>query len=568
MALGSQLAEFFAKISFDVEDKKLKDVDSKLVGVTNRMQAMQKVAAGLAVAFQQVVSFHFANITAEEQKFAKLNGVLNENVDAWKLMASQANVSENTVTSALSSIAKQKQDLMTMRSIPMWVRFGVDPRQSPDKILQSILNKVKSFTNDTQKQMAMLNRLGINSELVLMFENGSLAIDEATQKIIEFKNQNADISTELVKNANVTKMLFGNIMQGLNGLVTPIMNVVVKFINIAIKEISVVLIPALSRVSDFVRRISDFVLRIYKNFEGVFKWVFKILGIATIAIGILYTIQVLIASFLTIGKVIPLLLKILNISKSIAVVQGIITGLLASPIVIISAIIALVLYLWHAIAPESFNKFLRGIKLILTDIMDFLSGVPNTVTGEVIDIIKLKLEQLFNWLKEKLNAVIGWVKGVIDWIDRATDKFNFLKTAKEKAGNLARQAGDKIKGAASGVGTWVKGKFDDIGEFFDGGIVGMSNKAHLYRENLLREKYGLPKEQLDLASKGQNIGTKNNNIDNKITNNINISTDSNRPNDIAQAVSNKLNSIQYQTSINEELETASLSLNVQAQGAY
>lgn len=566
MALGSQLAEFFAKISFDVEDKKLKDVDSKLVGVTNRMQTMQKVAAGLAVAFQQVVSFHFANITAEEQKFAKLNGVLNENVDAWKLMAAQANVSENTVTSALSSIAKQKQDLMTMRSIPMWVRFGVDPKQSPDKILQSILNKVKSFTNDTQKQMAMLNRLGINSELVLMFENGSLAIDEATQKIIEFKNQNADISTELVKNANVTKMLFGNIMQGLNGLVTPIMNVIVKFINTAVKEIAVILIPALSKVSDFVRKISDFIMKVYKNFEGVFKWIFKILGIATIAIGILYTIQVLIASFLTIGKVIPLLLKILNISKSIAVVQGIITGLLASPIVIISAIIALVLYLWHAIAPESFNKFLRGIKLILTDIMDFLSGVPNTVTGDVIDIIKLKLEQLFNWFKEKLDAVIGWVKGVIDWIDKATDKFKFLKIAKEKAGNLAKQAGDKIKGAASGVGTWVKGKFDDIGEFFDGGIVGMSNKAHLYRENLLREKYGLPKEQLDLASKGQNIGTKNNNIDNKITNNINISTDSNRPNDIAQAVSNKLNSIQYQTSINEELETASLSLNVQ--GAY
>lgn len=529
---------------------------------------MQKVAAGLAVAFQQVVSFHFANITAEEQKFAKLNGVLNENVDAWKLMAAQANVSEGTVTNALSSIAKQKQDLMTKRSIPMWVRFGVDPRQSPDKILQSILNKVKSFTNDTQKQMAMLNRLGINSELVLMFENGSLAIDEATQKIIEFKNQNADISTELVKNANVTKMLFKNVMQGLNGLVTPIMNVIVKFINIAIKEISVVLIPALSRVSDFVRRISDFVLRIYKNFEGVFKWIFKILGIATIAIGILYTIQVLISSFLMIGKVIPLLLKILNISKSIAVVQGIITGLLASPIVIIGAIIALVLYLWHAIAPESFNKFLRGIKLILTDIMDFLSGVPNTVTGDVIDIIKLKLEQLFNWFKEKLDAVIGWVKGVIDWIDKATDKFKFLKSAKEKAGELVDKAGEKIKGAASSVGGWFKDKAESVGEFFDGGIVGMSNKAHLYRENLLREKYGLPKEQLDLSNKGSNAGTKNNNIDNKITNNINISTDSNRPNDIAQAVSNKLNSMQYQTSINEELETASLSLNVQAQGAY
>ena len=43
MALGSQLAEFFAKISFDVEDKKLKDVDSKLVGVTNRMKTMQKL---------------------------------------------------------------------------------------------------------------------------------------------------------------------------------------------------------------------------------------------------------------------------------------------------------------------------------------------------------------------------------------------------------------------------------------------------------------------------------------------------------------------------------------------
>ena len=568
MALGSQLAEFFAKISFDVEDKKLKDVDSKLVGVTNRMQTMQKVAAGLAVAFQQVVSFHFANITAEEQKFAKLNGVLNENVDAWKLMAAQANVSEGTVTNALSSIAKQKQDLMTMKSIPMWVRFGVDPKQSPDKILQSILNKVKSFTNDTQKQMAMLDRLGINSELVLMFENGSLAIDEATQKIIEFKNQNADISTELVKNANVTKMLFGNIMQGLNGLVTPIMNVIVKFINTAVKEIAVILIPALSKVSDFVKKIADFVMKLYKNFEGVFKWLFKVLGIIMLVIGALFTIKTIIASFTIVANIIPLLLKIINISKSIAVVQGIITALLGSPIILISAIIGLVMYLWHAIAPESFNKFLRGIKLILTDIMDFLSGVPNTVTGDVIDIIKMKIEQLFNWFKEKLDAVIGWVKGVIDWIDKATDKFKFLKNAKEKAGKLVGKAGEKIKGAASSVGGWFKDKANSVGEFFDGGIVGMSNKAHLYRENLLREKYGLPKEQLDLANKGSSAGTKNNNIDNKITNNINISTSSDKPNDIAQAVGNKLNSMQYQTSINEELETASLSLNVQAQGAY
>ena len=425
MALGSQLAEFFAKISFDVEDKKLKDVDSKLVGVTNSMQTMQKVAAGLAVAFQQVVSFHFANITAEEQKFAKLNGVLNENVDAWKLMAAQANVSEGTVTNALSSIAKQKQDLMTMKSIPMWVRFGVDPKQSPDKILQSILNKVKSFTNDTQKQMAMLDRLGINSELVLMFENGSLAIDEATQKIIEFKNQNADISTELVKNANVTKMLFGNIMQGLNGLVTPIMNVIVKFINTAVKEIAVILIPALSKVSDFVKKIADFVMKLYKNFEGVFKWLFKVLGIVTLVIGALFTIKTIIASFTIVANVIPLLSKILNISKSIAIVQGIIQALLGSPIILIGAIIGLVMYLWHAIAPESFNKFLRGIKLILTDIMDFLSGVPNTVTGDVIDIIKMKIEQLFNWFKEKLDAVIGWVKGVIDWIDRQQTSLNF-----------------------------------------------------------------------------------------------------------------------------------------------
>lgn len=567
MALGSQLAEFFAKISFDVEDKKLKDVDSKLVGVTNRMQTMKKVAAGVAVAFQQLASFHFANITAEEQKFAKLNRVLNENVDAWKLMAAQANVSEGTVTSALSSISKQKQDLMTMKSIPMWVRFGVDPKQSPDKILQSILNKVKSFTNDTQKQMALLNRLGINSELVLMFENGSLAIDEATQKIIEFKSQNADISTELVRNANVTKMLFKNVMQGLNGLVTPIMNVVVKFINIAVKEIAVILIPALSKVSDFVKKIADFVMKLYKNFEGVFKWLFKVLGLITLVIGALFTIKTIISSFMIVANVIPLLLKILNISKSIAVVQGIITALLGSPIVILGAIIALVLYLWNAIAPESFKKFLKGIKLILTDIMDFLSGVPNTVTGDVIDIIKIKLEQLFNWFKEKLDAVIGWVKGVIDWIDKATDKFKFLKNAKEKAGELVDKAGEKIKGAASGVGTWVKGKFDDVGEFFDGGIVGMSNKAHLYREDLLRGKY-LPKEQLGLLNKGDNVGTKNNNIDNNITNNINISTSSDKPNDIAQAISNKLNSIKYQTSINEELETASLSLNVQAQGAY
>jgi hypothetical protein len=563
MALGSQLAEFFAKISFDVEDKKLKDVDSKLVGVTNRMQTMQKVAAGLAVAFQQVVSFHFANITAEEQKFAKLNGVLNENVDAWKLMATQANVSEGTVTSALSSIAKQKQDLMTMRSIPMWIRFGVDPKQSPDKILQSILNKVKSFTNDTQKQMAMLNRLGINSELVLMFENGSLAIDEATQKIIEFKSQNADISTELVKNANVTKMLFKNVMQGLNGLVTPIMNVVVKFINIAVKEIAVILIPALSKVSDFVKKIADFMMKVYKNFEGVFKWLFKVLGLITLVIGALFTIKTIISSFMIVANVIPLLLKILNISKSIAVIQGIITGLLASPIVILGSIIALVVLLWKKIAPESFNKFLRGIKLILTDIMDFISGIPNTVTGDVIDIIKLNLEKFFEWVKSKIDAVAEWINKIAGWIDKLNEKLSFMQGINNKIGQAEDWLGAKMK---SGVEK-VKSGFNTVGDFFDGGLVGTSKNIHLVRENLLREKNMIPKEQIDL-NRGTTNSVRNNKVDNKITNNINITTESGRPNDIAQTVSDKLKSMKYQTSINDELETASLSLNVQAQGAY
>lgn len=563
MALGSQLAEFFAKISFDVQDGKLKDVDTKLVGVTKRMETMKKVAAGVAVAFQQVVSFHFANITAEEQKFSKLNGVLGESVDTLKMLAAQANVSEQTVTSALSQIAKQKQDFATMKSIPMWVRFGVDPRQSPDKILKSILEKVRRFTGDTQKQMALLNRLGINSELVLMFENGSLAIDEATQKIIEFKNQNADIATDLIKNTNVTKTLFTDIMQGLNGIVTPLMNVVMKIINSAIKQLSSVLIPVLTKVADFTRKIADWIFKVYKNFEGVFNWIFKVLGLISIGIGLLLTVKTLVGGMLVIANVIPLLLKILNISKSIAVVQGIITGLLASPIVLLGAIIALVMYLWKTIAPESFTKFLRGIKLILTDIMDFISGIPNTVTGDVIDIIKLNLEKFFEWVKSKIDAVAEWINKIAGWIDKLNEKLSFMQGINNKINQAENWLGNKMK---SGVEK-VKSGFNTVGDFFDGGLVGASKNIHLVRENLLREKNMIPKEQINLA-RGANNSVKNNKIDNKITNNINITTETNRPNDIAQAVTGKLNSMQYKTTINDELETASLSMNVSTQGAY
>ena len=112
MALSEQLASFFASIKFQVDDKGLKQVDNGIQSLGQRLLGFKSIAGAVGVALQQVVSLKFANITAEEEKFARLNGVLRENVDELKLLATQANISQETVTSAISQIAKQKQDLM------------------------------------------------------------------------------------------------------------------------------------------------------------------------------------------------------------------------------------------------------------------------------------------------------------------------------------------------------------------------------------------------------------------------------------------------------------------------
>ena len=122
MALSEQLASFFATVKFNVDDKGLKKVDSGIQSLGQRLLGFKGVASAVGVALQQVMSLKFANITAEEEKFAKLNGVLRENVDELKLIATQSGITQETVTSAISQIARQKQDLVTMKSIPMWVR--------------------------------------------------------------------------------------------------------------------------------------------------------------------------------------------------------------------------------------------------------------------------------------------------------------------------------------------------------------------------------------------------------------------------------------------------------------
>lgn len=524
MALGEQLASFFAKFTFDVQDDKLKGLDNNLKQLGQKLIGFKSIAGAVGVALQQVLSLKFAKITAEEEKFSKLNGVLRENVDELKLWANQANVSEETVKSALSQIAKQKQDLMTMKSIPMWVRFGIDPKQSPDKVLKDILAKVSRFTNDTQKQMAMLNRLGINSELVLMFQKGADAIDDATRELLKFKQTNAESSTELMGNVTTLKSLLSGFLQGLNGLITPIMNFLVKALTDISKKVFVILQPVLEVIGAIVKKIADWL-----------KWIWGYVGeYVSIIVGVVAAIGAVILA-------VKGLLAVLGLVKAALLI----INLLGNPFFWIGAAIAGLIALWKWLAPESFEKTFKYIKLFFNDVKDFFDGVENTVTGDIVNAVKKFFKEAWDGCKQFFTSLWDICVAVYDWV---VEKIAYV-------GKLFKQTINAVKEGLSFEG--LKNEAKRTGEQI-AGMFGFGDDKK--KESQPNSNKGLlpARQQEKLYSEQRN----ENNVKNDIKNEINITTQSDKPNEVASAVVNKLGGIQYQTKISSEEENASLMFNV------
>lgn len=533
MALSEQLASFFATVKFNVDDKGLKNVDNGIQALGQRLLGFKSIAGAVGVALQQVVSLKFANITAEEEKFAKLNGVLRENVDELKLIATQSGITQETVTSAIQSIAKQKQDLTTMRSIPMWVRFGVDPRQDPDKILKDILKKVKNFTSDTQRQMALLSRLGISREFALAFKEGNFEIDEATKKLLKFKQTNAQSSVELTNNVTSLKTMFSAFLQGLNGIVTPIMNLMVQGVTKVGKELFVFIEPVLSKIAEFTKEASKAVKNILSSLSPCVKFVLKILAtVVLISLGL------------------KVWLTLLGSIKLALIAIKLIVG---SPVLLIAAITTGILALWKALNPEGFKNFIdyckAGLQIIyelVMDFVDYLNGVENTGFGAmfdnlgtiVIDQVKTTVSQIWDlikeyiiepikesfkalidsvvqWFKDALNGIVEDIKGLkkLFSLDEWKNKFSFSKSS------------------------WFGGK----------------DKERV-----------LPIEQQAL---GKQDVKKTNNIKNEVTNEITVNTNNDKPYDLANLIRDKVSGVQYQTKIDDENDTAGLTCNVEV-GAY
>ena len=538
MALSEQLASFFATVKFNVDDKGLKKVDSGIQSLGQRLLGFKSVASAVGVALQQVMSLKFANITAEEEKCAKLNGVLRENVDELKLIATQSGITQETVTSAISQIARQKQDLVTMKSIPMWVRFGVDPRQSPDKVLKDILKKVKNFTSDTQRQMALLSRLGISREFALAFKEGNFEIDEATKKLLKFKQTNAESSIELTHNVSTLKALFSGFLQGLNGILTPIMNLMVQGITKVGKELFVFIEPILRSVAEFT--------------NNAVKAIKK--GLSFLSPYILFFLKVISAIAL-----IALALKgVLAILGSIKLALIVINLLIGSPVLLIGAITAAVLALWKAIDESSFKTFMdytiAALQLayeLVMDFVDYLNGVENTgfgliadnLWGTIKDQAETTIKQIGDLIEEYIINPVMKLLGITKLdllLNNGSVADAYLKSTIEKKAKKPKSLGNGL----------LFGALNEI-------LNDVTKTENINKNVLPREQQGLGKQEVK----------KTNRVENNVTNEITVNTQNDKPFDLANLIRDKVSGINYQTKIDDENDTAGLTCNVEV-GAY
>jgi len=171
-----------AKLSFEFDDKALKKFDE---GMKNATKVVAVVAAGAAAAGTAI--FAFTSKIAEQNdgvgKLAQTIGITSQAINELGFVAQLNGGSVNAMNTSLENIAKTSSE--AARGLGAGVEafglLGVSTTdvngnlKQADQLLLDVADSVSKLDSSSQK-LELLNKLGIDSSLLLTIEQGSAAI--------------------------------------------------------------------------------------------------------------------------------------------------------------------------------------------------------------------------------------------------------------------------------------------------------------------------------------------------------------------------------------------------------
>ena len=214
-----------AKLSFDFDDKALKEFDK---GMQNAGKAIAVVAAGAATAGAAIFAFtsKIAEQNDEIGKLAQRIGVTAQAINELGFVAQLNGGSVNGMNSSLENLAKTSSE--AARGLGAGVEafglLGISATEANGQIKQAddlmldVADAISQLSSQSQK-LELLNKLGIDSSLLLSLEQGRKAILAQRKEVQELGFILDKDATQSAANFNDEMLRIGTVVKGVSSAI-------------------------------------------------------------------------------------------------------------------------------------------------------------------------------------------------------------------------------------------------------------------------------------------------------------------------------------------------------------
>lgn len=214
-----------AQLSFDFDDKALKEFDD---GMKKASKAVAIVAAGAATAGAAIFAFtdKIAKQNDEVGKLAQTIGVTAQSISELGFVAELNGGSINGMNSSLENLSKTASE--AARGLGPGVEaFGLlgisatdanGQIKQTDDLLLDVADAVSQLDSQSQK-LELINKLGIDSSLLLSLEQGSEAIRRQREEVQALGFVLDKDATESAANFNDEMLRVGTVIKGISSAI-------------------------------------------------------------------------------------------------------------------------------------------------------------------------------------------------------------------------------------------------------------------------------------------------------------------------------------------------------------
>jgi hypothetical protein len=158
------IASLFARIGIKADSAQAKNFHSTMKGLKGALIATTAAAGGISLAIKKITSDALNGAVAFKQ-FETETGASAQELQKWQAVAQQTNMSAESVTSAIKSIADNQAKIrLGQGNISGYQLLGIDPRQDPFKILEELREKTQGLSDNQKKNV--LSMMGISAQML------------------------------------------------------------------------------------------------------------------------------------------------------------------------------------------------------------------------------------------------------------------------------------------------------------------------------------------------------------------------------------------------------------------